>query len=213
MSTVALAGILLTAGGVNAVLLGDRSGRRPVEYVAKPLASAGFLIVALATGALDSGYGVWILAGLGLSLCGDVFLMFKLDWLFLAGLAAFLLGHVAFVIAFAVVGVSGAWAGLAAIGAVGAALIVLRWLMPHVDSEMRSPVMAYVAVISAMVVLAVGTRGAGATPLIVFGAAMFYLSDLFVARDRFVTPGFVNRLVGLPLYYLGQILLALSVAG
>ncbi len=41
---------------------------------------------------------------------------------------------------------------------------------------------------------------------------LFYLSDLFVARERFVTSAFVNRLVGLPLYYGGQVLLALSVA-
>jgi uncharacterized membrane protein YhhN len=43
------------------------------------------------------------------------------------------------------------------------------------------------------------------------GASLFYLSDLFVARNRFVKKEYVNRLVGLPLYYTGQYLLALSV--
>jgi len=40
------------------------------------------------------------------------------------------------------------------------------------------------------------------------GALSFYVSDLAVARDRFVAPGFSNRLWGLPLYYGGTLLLA-----
>ena len=47
--------------------------------------------------------------------------------------------------------------------------------------------------------------------LVFFGAASFYFSDLFVARDRFVKTEFANRLLGLPMYYLGQFLLAFSV--
>jgi uncharacterized membrane protein YhhN len=43
------------------------------------------------------------------------------------------------------------------------------------------------------------------------GAALFYLSDLAVARQRFVAPGFENKLIGLPLYYAGQLLLASAV--
>ena len=44
------------------------------------------------------------------------------------------------------------------------------------------------------------------------GAVAFFLSDLAVARDRFVAKGWVNRVWGLPLYYFGQVLLATSVA-
>jgi hypothetical protein len=47
--------------------------------------------------------------------------------------------------------------------------------------------------------------------LLVFcGAVCFYFSDIFVARDRFIANQFMNRLLGLPLYYLGQFLLAFS---
>ena len=42
---------------------------------------------------------------------------------------------------------------------------------------------------------------------------MFVVSDLAVARDNFVTPGFTNRLSGLPLYYGGQLLLAWAAGG
>jgi hypothetical protein len=48
--------------------------------------------------------------------------------------------------------------------------------------------------------------------VILLGAVMFYFSDVSVARDRFVAPGFINGLWGLPLYYGGQLFLAYSVS-
>ncbi len=213
MTHVAVAGVLVTAAGLSATLVAERADRRGLRFAAKPSASVGFLLVALGSGALETPYGVWILMGLALSLWGDVLLMFRDTARFRAGLAAFLLGHVAYIGAFAVAGVAAAWAGVAAAGAAVVAAAVLRWLLPHVDGGMRRPVLAYVTVISVMVALAAGTQGAGETALIAWGAALFYVSDLFVARERFVTPAFANRLMGLPLYYGGQVLLALSVAG
>jgi len=69
-----------------------------------------------------------------------------------------------------------------------------------------------VVVITLMVTFAMGTYGEVDGAVRVLGAVAFYLSDLGVARDRFVSKGFVNRLVGLPLYYGGQLLLAYSVS-
>jgi uncharacterized membrane protein YhhN len=43
------------------------------------------------------------------------------------------------------------------------------------------------------------------------GASCFYVSDLFVARERFMKKAPINRFLGLPLYYTGQFLLAFSV--
>jgi uncharacterized membrane protein YhhN len=40
------------------------------------------------------------------------------------------------------------------------------------------------------------------------GAALFYLSDLAVAADRFLGGSFPHYAWGLPLYYSGQLLLA-----
>ena len=73
---------------------------------------------------------------------------------------------------------------------------------------MRLPVVAYVIVITAMVAAAVGTALRTEAWLLLVGAAAFYLSDLSVARDRFVASGFGNRLWGLPLYFFAQMLLA-----
>jgi hypothetical protein len=41
---------------------------------------------------------------------------------------------------------------------------------------------------------------------------MFFVSDLAVARERFIEHTFLNKTWGLPLYYGGQLLLATSVA-
>jgi uncharacterized membrane protein YhhN len=81
---------------------------------------------------------------------------------------------------------------------------------------MLIPVIAYIIVITVMVIGAWTVLGdtklSYAGRLLVFiGAVSFYLSDLFVARDRFVKSEFTNRLIGLPMYYCGQFLLAFSI--
>ena len=202
--------VALTATGLAATLVGEHLAL-PLRLVAKPIASAGFLGLAVTLGATDSPYGWWILLGLAFGFIGDVaFLGTARNW-FLTGLVAFLIGHLLYVVAFLVSGVSSG-PTVAAAGAAGvAAIVVFRWLRPHLPSEMNGPVVAYVVIISAMVATAVGATAAGATRLILVGAVTFYLSDLAVARHRFVAPGPANRMWGLPLYYLGQILLAWSV--
>ena len=180
--------------GLVALERSDTPWRLPV----KALASSGFIGVAVASGAIDTGYGRAVLIGLGLSWLGDVLLALPTRAAFLGGLVAFLLGHVAYVVAFGIRGLSWVPAVATAGGVVVTAVVVWRWLRPHLDEQMVGPVAAYVAVISVMVVMAFATAGFDLDGRIVAGAVLFYLSDLFVARQRFVTPGFVNRLVGSP---------------
>lgn len=175
----------------------------------KMLASSGFIAVALSVGALPTSYGRVVLVALMLSWFGDLLLTFASRQAFLGGLVAFLLGHVAYSIAFGTLGVNPFVVGISAVVVATTAVFVWRWLAPHVG-EMAAPVVAYIVAISAMVVLAFGTFGDGATWLIPVGATLFFVSDLFVAKNQFVTPGTVNRVWGLPLYYLAQVLLALS---
>jgi uncharacterized membrane protein YhhN len=151
---------------------------------------------------LDSPFRRLVAGGLLLSVAGDALLLSRRRPAFLAGLGAFLLAHLAYAAAFAPLSSPTAGAALA-LGA--AAALVLRWLWPHLGS-MRAPVVAYCLAISAMLWLALGTT----QPEVRLGALLFYGSDLFVARDRFASPGAVNRLAGLPLYYAGQVLLALA---
>lgn len=193
------------------LLVAESRGSRPALFLFKPLCSLGFVASALLAGALSSRYGLAILVGLGLSLCGDVLLIPRTPATFRAGLVAFLLGHLAYVVAFLTLGVTPGYVGAAALPVLAAALGVMLWLRPKLG-PMFVPVLAYVVVISTMVVLAVGTWPLPDAARRVTGALAFYLSDLCVARDRFVSPGFVNRAFGLPLYYGGQLLLASSCA-
>lgn len=184
----------------------------PLARPFKMLASTGFIAIALSVGGLASAYGRLVLIALVFSWIGDLLLTYASRAAFIGGLVTFLLGHVAYSFAFGVLGIDGGFATVAAVALTVIGLSVWRWLRPHVG-DMLVPVIAYVVVITVMVVMAVGAYGSGATMLIPLGAALFYLSDIAVARNQFVAPGVDNRLVGLPLYYLAQILLASTAGG
>lgn len=209
---------MLILGPSMAVLVGvllwaQRTGRPAlIQWVAKPAAAACFCVLALWEGALDQAWTTVLFGGLLFAAGGDVLLIPKDRRAFLAGLVSFLLGHVGYAIAFAMRGVDPTWTAAAGLSCAVLALPVLRWLWPHVERKMRGPVAAYVVVITAMVALAAGTFGAAGDARILLGAVAFYLSDLAVARERFVSPGFVNRAWGMPLYFGAQLLIASSVS-
>lgn len=203
----------LSVAAVTGLLVADRGGYRAWEWVAKPLAASAFLWAALSWGALESAYGRSILLGLTLCAAGDVLLLPKgrNRW-FLAGMGAFLLGHLAYAAAFAILPLN-RLGGLLALGAMGAtAAVVMRWLLPSVPKAFRVPIIAYIAAISLMVAMATAAVTAGASWWLLGGAVGFAASDLAVARNRFIAPGFVNRLWGLPLYFGSQLLIASTVA-
>jgi uncharacterized membrane protein YhhN len=200
--------ILLTAAATLGLLVADFWDSKTGARVLKPLASAGFVSLAWSGNAIDTPYGTAILAGLALSFVGDVCLLSARKRWFLAGLVAFALAHVGYVVAFAQFQPPLSWVAIYGAGLLVPAVMVHRWLIPHVDAAMRLPVRAYMAIITIMLATATAAVVTSAPITVVIGAALFYLSDLSVARDRFVTPAFSNRLWGLPLYYAAQLILA-----
>jgi uncharacterized membrane protein YhhN len=192
------------------LLLAERKGDRLGRAVFKLMASTSFVGFALAAGAPGWDYGRWILAALVLSWLGDAFLLSRKKAPFTAGLVAFLLAHLAFGGAFLVLGIEWRVTAISALALAALGIGVARWLVPRVERNLRPPVLAYLVVISAMVALGMGAFGAEGSALLLVAPLAFYLSDLAVARDRFVSAGFVNRLWGLPLYYAAQILFAVS---
>ena len=187
-------------------------GTDTVAAGAKIIASTGFLAVAILGGALQTTYGKALLAGLTLSFAGDAFLIGETQQAFLAGLAAFLLAHLAYVAAFVVNGINLRWLAGTSLPVIGIAAGIAMWLAPYTPPELSLPVRLYIIVISGMVIAAVGTRGKGGSVLILVGALLFFLSDLSVAALRLVQTDFPTYVWGLPLYYAGQVCLALSVS-
>ena len=113
--------------------------------------------------------------------------------------------------AFFVYGVRPRWSVLTLLLLTPFAAGILVWLLPSVPGELRGPVLAYIVVITSMVVLAVGVRGRGGPWAIPAGAVLFYISDLAVATNQFVAPDTPHYLWGLPTYYAGQLFFAWSV--
>jgi uncharacterized membrane protein YhhN len=202
----------LAAAACLALLLSLNFGFVTGVVVAKVIASSSFVGVALTCGALQSTYGRILLGGLCLCWFGDMFLISQSERIFLFGLVAFLLGHLCYMGAFISHGLDRRWLLLTAMPLAGAAILVISWLAPDVPRPLFYPVVAYTLVISAMVLCALGARGAGAPLLVPLGALLFYFSDLSVAMLRFVDNDARSFLWGLPFYYGAQLLLAHSVA-
>ncbi len=187
-----------------------RMGWLQVTGPAKFISSAGFLATALSVGAMRHAFGRMIFLGLTLSMAGDLLLLGQSQSCFLLGLSSFLVAHLAYIVAFIVYGQNRLWAALSALPMLLIAGSVLHWLNPFLGPGLRFPVYAYTAVITIMVIAAIGARGAGASRWLLAGALMFYGSDLSVAMQRIVMTEFPTFIWGLPLYYAAQSSIALS---
>jgi uncharacterized membrane protein YhhN len=208
-----LATLSAVAAAVAGLVLAERSGSKATRALCKPVASTGFVVLGVLAGGGATLQGRWVLAALVLGWIGDVLLLGRGKRPFVLGLGSFLLGHGAFGVAFVVRGVAWWAAGLATVVLLVAGRPLWSWLEPHVPRTMRAPVIAYVAVISCMVALAVGTATARPGWVVLVAALMFAASDVSVARDRFMHAGWSNKAWGLPLYYAAQCALALTAAG
>lgn len=205
-----MAPMLLTA-----LLASEKGGRTAFKITFKFILSSLFILLALLQPAQDPRYATAVIGGLALCLVGDVCLAIPGQTAFRIGLVAFLLGHVGYIAAFALMVRPGAAMWVTAILAVPLSTFVYARLLPFLDG-MRRPVMGYVVIITLMVIAAGALFGAdnlsyAGRLLVLNGALAFYISDLFVARQRFVHQTFYNRLIGLPLYYLGQFQIAYTV--
>jgi uncharacterized membrane protein YhhN len=203
--------VALCAVAVAGLLVAERRGSQAGLWLTKPVASAAFIWLALASGALESTYGRWLLAGLALCMLGDVLLIPRdRPGVFRAGVFAFLLGHVAYCAAFLTRPMAPAGLIVGGVLMVTVVGLVLRWLAGSLPTDMVGAVRTYMVVIGVMSTLACGVTAAGGPWQVAVGALAFTASDVSVARDRFVRHEFVNRAWGLPLYFVAQLLLAVT---
>ena len=191
-----------------------------LEVIAKPGVMIA-LFIWLYTSAGLSGVLLWFGLGILLSLVGDVLLMISLDRFFLAGLVAFLLAHMAYIIGFNIpIPAISAWGIILAvmIGLGGARVIrrIITALASRKQEHMRVPIIIYSTVISlmllsAMIKLTDLDWNALAALLVSIGAFLFYLSDIILAWNKFVSPIQGGRIYNIAAYHLGQVMLIAGV--
>jgi uncharacterized membrane protein YhhN len=179
--------------------------------------AAGVLGLDLGTSHPNVVYTRMMITGLLLSLLGDISLVWKDERrTFLLGLVFFLVAQVFYGGAFSLVnGFSGWDILLFAVFFMGP-ILISRWLDVEVG-KMKIPVLAYLAVIAFMLCKALsgiylhGFSGPAGW-LVPVGAALFFISDAFLALVKFRREKVKSfRGINLTTYYIGQFLLALSV--
>lgn len=203
---------ILTLGGL---LYAEKKNSPLLVRIFKPLTSLIFILTAV-SGGLNNAYAILIFCGLVCGMLGDVFLISKVRIWFFLGLVSFLVGHIFYIFAFS---------HLSSFSSLNLPILLLIILMGVIFlvffwgklENMRLPVVIYILIISVMLwrswaVFFNADLSEIARALIAFGATSFYVSDIFVANERFMKKSFFNKLAGLPLYYLGQFMLALSIA-
>lgn len=182
-----------------------------LEFVLKPLTLV-LLILAAGTADLGPAQG-WVVGALILGLLGDVALLFSragTDTGFVLGLAAFLVGHLLYLVAFSRHGLHPLFAIAGVLIVAGAAWLalppVLRGARVQAGPEFALVVGGYAVVLAAAAVLAVAT---GST-LTAVGGLLFLASDLVLARDRFVRMLRRGPVLVIVTYHLAQLLIVIG---
>jgi len=185
----------------------------PVQlYIFKPLTTILIFFIALTAGwTFRSAYMYFILAGIILSLAGDIFLMLPSDQ-FISGLLSFLMAHLLFIAAFVISsGIGITWWLILMLGILSALISFI--LLPYAG-KMKVPVLLYMFVIIIMAWQAwerwLSLQQTGAL-LAGIGSSLFLLSDFTLAINRF-RKNFVSAdLIVLSTYYLSLWFISLSV--
>jgi alkenylglycerophosphocholine/alkenylglycerophosphoethanolamine hydrolase len=179
-----------------------------VELISKPLTTVGAIAIAVSADGPSSATIVAVVA-LALCLIGDVALLPAVDQ-FVVGLAAFLFGHIAFIVMFAQRGFD-RWP-LAGVAIVGVAALLGTAAVPIVRGAATKgfgiPVRAYLVVISSMCVLGWATGNW----LIMLGATAFIISDSILGWGQFVAEQRWMHLAIMVTYHVAIVSLALSLA-
>lgn len=208
---IIILGIILLFG----VLFYEKKKNRIPHLITKTALSLLFVMTALLQPHSVPAYYHFLFVGLIFCLIGDVCLALPQEKAFMGGLVAFLIGHVFYIFSFSSLIQISHWVSIGLFIILGVSALIFFWLRPHLKS-MLIPVLVYVVVITIM------ASGAWAVfwktsfqisgrALLLAGSLCFYFSDVFVARNKFIKEEYQNRLLGLPLYYAGQFMLAFSV--
>ncbi len=185
--------------------------RKRLEYFAKPATMLALIAVAASIGAASPAQQRWFIVALAFGALGDVFLMLPRN-LFLPGLTAFLVGHLAYIAGFLASGIEPIRIAVYTAIVILPASVVLPGVIQGVllrrQRLLVPPVLVYSLVITTMVGAALGSG----RPLAMIGGVLFYASDTLIGYNRFVTQRAWMPFAIIVTYHLGQAGLVLSMA-
>lgn len=195
----------------------DREWRR-VRFFSKVMAILLIISWFTSVGMWQGGL-IWFGIGLGFSLIGDVLLLW--DRLFLPGMIAFFLTHVAYIIGFNTeqnFPMQGETL-LVIIGVTVTSAVFFRYILKGLkydrkNAGLKVPLIMYGVVVSVMVASAILNYFRGgwsgqpeAVILSSVGAVFFYLSDMMIGMRNFARRFQYDHFLIMFLYHLGQILI------
>ena len=187
-----------------------------LEYIAKP-ATIIALMLWMRQASPVQGYLRWFALGLLFSLAGDILLEVPQD-LFIFGLVAFLIAHLAYITGFNPIRTpikpsSGVILLIVALITWQIHALINEALIADGNLDLQIPVLIYAIVIGVMLFSALTTLlrpdwTSQAAWLVCGGAALFFLSDSMLAYNKFVSPITNGDTLVIISYHLGQIGLA-----
>ena len=220
MQHLVLSAVCLIIAGIFIAV--ERAEYYVAADVLKGLASALFVVVGVlgALGSTDTSYVWCVVAGLALGAIADVLLNLRYVFVgrkgqlaFLVGILVFFIGHLVYVVALAqhckyllgciVVGIL-------------FGIVLLIWIFRQITAELVFKIFGvfYICTIAVMNVVAIcvvfvtPTADAG---FFACGAILFLVSDILLILNTFGSEQkFSRRIANLMLYYMGQLLIALS---
>lgn len=197
---------------VLALTWADINQIKRLQYSLKPIAALGFILIAILGGAIYWDYGQWIVLGLIACAIGDVLLLPRDKPLyFKLGMLAFAIGHVFYIYAFHQYSDEARTFNPLVVLPALVGVAYFLWIRPKLPKDMVLPVLLYSVIIIFMMVWSFKVV-LWMAPL---AAILFALSDMFVAKNRFIEDDQIhgqsyNALMVTPVYFGAQLLFALS---
>ena len=164
MMTLTYAATAACALQVGVLVAAERRGDQRARAIAKLAAAAAFLAIAIAGGAFETRYGMWITAGLAFGALGDAALLGHGTRVFALGMALFAAGHGCYLAGIAQRVAPAEWFGWWGALPLALAAAVLSWLWRHLG-VFRVPVVCYMALFATLVTAAWRSRRLGGHPI------------------------------------------------
>ncbi|PWK13349.1 lysoplasmalogenase [Tumebacillus permanentifrigoris] len=198
-----LTGLIVGSGLID--LLAIARGWNKARYLWKPATMVLVILLSLRGADFTNSSESWLVAGLVLSLVGDVLLVLPSDR-FLAGLVAFLAAHLCYIAAFVQQAEGGGLlpAVVLAVFGIGYFLLLRRGVLASGGYGLLVAVVCYISVILLMVWRAWMTGNVW----VLAGAILFMISDSILAWNRFIKRSVTGEVAVMATYYTAQGVLA-----